>query len=74
MLWRLEGSPAYAGAGEFADVKNEDWYGQAVRWASAEGIVTGYEQDGGKVFNPNGAVTREQLATILMRYCTSAAK
>ena len=68
MLWRLEGSPAYAGASEFADVKNEDWYGQAVRWASAEGIVTGYEQDGGKVFNPNGAVTREQLATMLYRY------
>ncbi|MBQ9407936.1 MAG: S-layer homology domain-containing protein, partial [Clostridia bacterium] len=68
MLWRLEGSPAYAGAGGFADVKSEDWYAQAVRWADAEGIVTGYTQDGAKVFSPNGAVTREQLATMLYRY------
>ncbi|MBQ9721474.1 MAG: InlB B-repeat-containing protein [Oscillospiraceae bacterium] len=68
MLWRLEGSPAYAGASEFADVKNADWYGPAVRWANAEGIVTGYEQEGSKVFNPSGAVKREQLAAMLYRY------
>ena len=64
MLWRLEGSPTYAGASEFSDVDNEQWYGQAVRWANAEGIVKG---DNGK-FIPNGAVTREQLATMLYRY------
>ena len=74
MLWRLEGSPANVGQSEYTDVSNEDWYGQAVRWADAEGIVTGYEQDGGKVFNPNGAVIRAQVAVMLMRYCTSAAK
>ncbi len=68
MLWRMEGSPAYVGASEFSDVENADWYGQAVRWASAEGIVEGYTQNGSKVFNPNGAVTREQLAAILYRY------
>jgi len=68
MLWRMEGSPAYVGASEFSDVENTDWYGQAVRWASAEGIVEGYTQNGSKVFNPNGAVTREQLAAILYRY------
>ena len=39
MLWRLEGSPAYVGQSEYTDVSNEDWYGQAVRWADAEGIV-----------------------------------
>ena len=68
MLWRMEGSPAYVGMSEFTDVENTDWYGQAVRWASAEGIVEGYTQSGNKVFNPNGAVTREQLAAILYRY------
>ena len=70
MLWRMEGSPAYVGMSEFTDVDNEQWYGQAVRWASAEGIVTGYENpdDAGMIFNPNGAVTREQLATMLYRY------
>jgi len=64
MLWRLEGSPAYVGASEFSDVDSEQWYGQAVRWANAEGIVMG---DNGK-FAPNDPVTREQLATILYRY------
>ena len=68
MLWRLEGSPAYVGQSSYADVENTDWYGPAVRWADAEGIVTGYTQDGEKVFNPNGAVTREQLAAMLYRY------
>ena len=64
MLWRLEGSPAYIGMSEFSDVDNEEWYGPAIRWASAEGIVNGYD---GK-FAPIDAVTREQLVTILYRY------
>ena len=64
MLWRLEGSPAYVGMSEFSDVDNEEWYGPAIRWASSEGIVNGYD---GK-FAPNDAVTREQLVTILYRY------
>ena len=68
MLWRMEGSPAYVGMSEFTDVDNEQWYGQAVRWADAEGIVEGYTQNGNKVFNPDGTVAREQLATILYRY------
>ena len=65
MLWRMEGSPAYVGMSEFTDVDNEQWYGQAVRWASAEGIVEGYSNT---KFGPNDAVTREQLAAILYRY------
>lgn len=65
MLWRLEGSPAYVGMSEFSDVDNEQWYGPAIRWASAEGIVNGY--DDGR-FGANDAVTREQLVTILYRY------
>ena len=70
MLWRMEGSPAYVGMSEFTDVDNEQWYGQAIRWASAEGIVKGYANPtgAGTVYNPNGAVTREQLAAILYRY------
>jgi len=73
ILYNLEGKPAYAGASEFYDVDNEQWYGQAVRWASANGIVEGYrDADGkGKMFDPNGAVTREQLVTILYRYAKS---
>ena len=63
-------SKGYAGASEFTDVDGDTWYTEAVRWASTEGIVTGYENpdDAGMIFNPNGAVTREQLAAILYRY------
>ncbi|MBR3559910.1 MAG: S-layer homology domain-containing protein [Oscillospiraceae bacterium] len=64
MLWRMEGSPVVNYAMDFADVESDTWYTEAVRWANAEGIVEG----DGSNFNPNGAVTREQLATMLYRY------
>ena len=64
MLWRMENSPAVNYAMSFSDVESDTWYTEAVRWANAEGVVEG---DGGK-FNPNGAVTREQLVTMLYRY------
>lgn len=70
ILWNLEGKPAYVGASEYNDVDNEAWYGPAIRWASAEGIATGYKNPtgAGMVFDPEGAVTREQLAAMLYRY------
>ena len=70
ILWNLEGKPAYVGMSEYGDVDNEAWYSPAIRWASAEGIVTGYENPTGTgmLFDPDGAVTREQLAAMLYRY------
>ena len=41
------------------------WYADAVTWAQASGIVTGYDET---TFGPNDSITREQLATILYRY------
>lgn len=64
MLWRLENSPSVDYAMTYTDVESEAWYTEAVRWASANGIVVG---DNGK-FAPNNAVTREQLVTMLYRY------
>ena len=49
----------------FKDVNEGAWYGEAVRWAAASGIVTGYDAE---TFGPNDSVTREQLAAILYRY------
>ena len=63
MLARLEGVESVNNAG-FADVSNE-WYATAVNWAASVGVVNGYE-DG--TFKPNTAITREQLAAILMNY------
>ena len=64
VLHRLEGSPAMEGS-VFSDVNDGDWYAEAVNWAAANGIVNGMD-DGS--FQPNAAITREQMAAILCNY------
>ena len=65
ILWRLEGSPVVDYTLTFDDVDLSSWYGEAVRWAASEGIVTGY---GNNKFGPDDPITREQMATMLYRY------
>lgn len=67
ILYRLEGSPA-AEAPTFSDVADDQWYTDAVGWAAANGIVTGYDED---TFGPLNPITREQMAAILYRYADS---
>lgn len=64
ILHRMEGSPAAVGT-VFTDVPAGRWYTNAVSWASANGIVSGY---GGGMFGPGDPITREQMAAILNRY------
>ena len=64
VLWRYEGEPA-AGETSFTDVPDGTWYTGAVAWAAANGIVSGV---GNGKFEPEGSITREQMATILFRY------
>ena len=64
-LWRMEGNPTVSDKQKFSDVKEGQYYYEAVKWAESKGIVNGYED--GK-FRPNNNITREQLATILMNY------
>ena len=66
ILWRLEGSPVINYAMDYDDVVDSDWYAEAIRWASSIGIVGGYD-DGN--FGPEDAITREQMAAMLYRYC-----
>ena len=68
ILWRLEGSPIVGASLNYDDVKAEDWYGEAVRWADSVGVVTGY---GNGKFGPNDTITREQMAAMLWRYAGS---
>ena len=63
ILARLENVTTAEAAG-FADVDDE-WYATAVNWAANVGVVNGYEDN---TFKPNTAITREQLAAILMNY------
>ena len=68
ILYRLEGQPAVSAAGGFTDVAADQWYSNAVAWASANGIVTGYGEERAGQFGPNDSITRQQMAAILMRY------
>ena len=67
ILHNMEGQPYLSGKCKFSDVQNpSEWYYSAIKWASANNIVSGYSN--GK-FGPNDPVTREQLAVILNQYC-----
>lgn len=52
----------------FSDVHPGDWYAAAVAWGKRNGITTGYE-DGSHRFGPTDKINREQLATMIARYC-----
>ena len=68
ILHRQAGEPVVNYAMPFTDVTEGTWYTEAVRWAAAEGIVTGTSAT---TFAPDAPVTREQFATILYRYAQS---
>ena len=53
------------GYASFDDVNGKMWYGKAIAWAKATGIVTGY---GDGTFAPENNITREEFATMLARY------
>ncbi len=66
VLYRMEGSPAIGNAANpFTDVPAGKYYTDAVLWASENDIVNG---TGEGVFSPTNNITREQMATILLRY------
>ncbi len=62
VLWNSEGNQKPSKASAFTDLK-ADWYKDAVAWAAEKGYVKGV---GNNKFNPDGTLTREQLAQILM--------
>ena len=63
-LHNMEGNPPVY-SGNFSDVAAGDWYSQAVKWAAANGITTGY---GDGTFAPGKNITRQELAAMLYRY------
>ena len=65
ILYRNTGSPNMAGnPNQFIDIDKGQWYTDAVIWGSTYGLINGV---GEGRFNPDGAITREQLAVILHR-------
>lgn len=66
VLYRAAGEPTVTGiTNKFTDNKQGQYYYNAVLWASNMGIVNGATDT---TFDPNGNVTREQIAAILYRY------
>lgn len=64
-LWRASGSPWASANWHFSDVPEDAYYADAVEWAIAAGIAKGTSEN---TFDPNGSVTREQLAAFIYRY------
>ena len=62
LLWAAAGSPETTGTLPFTDVAPGAWYYAAVRWAYRTGLVAGTSPT---TFDPNAAVTRQDLAVIL---------
>ncbi len=69
VLYRAAGEPSVTGiTNKFTDNKQGKYYYNAVLWASNKGIVNGATAT---TFDPDGNITREQIAAILYRYAGS---
>ena len=65
VLYRMAGSPEVTEKAPFTDVKEGSFYEAAVAWAYANGIAKGIDDT---TFDPNSAITREQMVTFFARY------
>ena len=63
VLWRASGEPKAAKPSTFTDL-TQNWYTDAIAWAQEKKVIEGV---GYGKFNPDGWITREQVATILHR-------
>ena len=70
VLYRLEGSPRVEFRDLFLDVKDRLYYSEAVIWAKNNYIVkaTGTNDWGEEYFSPDRDITRQELATMFIRY------
>lgn len=69
-LWRAAGSPVVNYAMDMADVSEDAYYAEAVRWALSEGITAGTSA---AMFGPDDVCTRAQAVTFLFRYAAPEA-
>ena len=64
ILYNLESTPAVSGTTPFTDL-TANWYKPAILWAYQNNVVAGTSPT---TFDPDGPVTREQIAVILTQY------
>lgn len=65
VLYRVAGSGDAASSAPFHDVPMGMWYTDGIAWASGKGIVKGV---GGGAYQPEQAITREQMVAMLYNY------
>lgn len=65
LLHEAQGEPVVNYAMNYSDVDPSAPYGEAMRWAGSEGIISGYGD--GRV-GPGDAVNREQMAVMIWRW------
>ena len=66
ILYRMAGCPDVSFVrNPYIDVEDDQWYTDAILWATSNGIVNGIS-DG--YFAPDEVITREQMVTILWRF------
>jgi len=70
VLYRMEGSPRVEFKDLFLDVKDRLYYSEAVIWAKNNNIVkaTGTNDWGEETFSPDRDITRQELATMFIRF------
>lgn len=56
---------------DFPDCGKVTWSKAAVRWAVAEGLISGKSNNGQTLLDPQGNATRAEVASILMRFIQS---
>lgn len=64
-LYKMAGSPTVSNTIDFYDVNSDDYFYDAVRWATLKGITKGTSTN---YFSPNDKITKLQLAVFLYRY------
>ena len=64
-----ESEDAGSGTTDFTDVSADSWYAPYVAWAAENGIVSGTTDT---TFEPDRAITRQEMATLLSRYAEFA--
>ncbi len=65
VFYRMNGSPEVTYEAMFSDVPDGAWYTSGTLWLVQNGMASGVGE--GK-FNPTGALTRQQLATMFYNY------
>lgn len=69
VLGRLSGANVGSGVTKFTDVKSDIYYAPYIAWANANGIVNGITDT---EFLPERPINRQEMASILARYCAFA--